>query len=112
MMTVWVVCAAVKAWRDSANDFGRIQLVKQYFMAVDGEEAPQDFCRLRCPCKSLEGWLPAGFTAPDAYKEMPAKMQQTGFTAVLSRAKSLFQQVQQDPFYAVVSFKDFKPEQQ
>lgn len=29
--------AAIKAWRDMGNDFGRIQLVKQYFMCIDGE---------------------------------------------------------------------------
>lgn len=31
------VCfAAIQAWRDMGNDYGRIQLVKQYFMCVSG----------------------------------------------------------------------------
>ena len=28
---------AIQAWRDMGNDYGRIQLVKQYFMCINGE---------------------------------------------------------------------------
>lgn len=28
--------AAIQAWRDAANDYARIQLVKQYFLCVEG----------------------------------------------------------------------------
>ena len=30
-------CAAIQAWRDAANDYARIQLVKQYFLCVEGQ---------------------------------------------------------------------------
>jgi len=76
---------AIKAWRDMGNDFGRIQLVKQYFMCVEG------------------------FTAPEAFREMPKKVEEKGVAGLITKARSLFQQVQQDPFYAVVTFKDSKP---
>ncbi len=29
--------AAIQAWRDMGNDYGRIQLVKQYFMCIEGK---------------------------------------------------------------------------
>ncbi len=54
----------------------------------------------------------AGFTEPDAYRELPQQVSQEGFGGLLEKAKSLFQQVQRDPFYAVVSYKDFKPTRQ
>ena len=33
----FMVDIAIQAWRDMGNDYGRIQLVKQYFMCVDGK---------------------------------------------------------------------------
>ena len=51
----------------------------------------------------------AGFTQPEALREMPRKVEEQGFAGVVMKARSLFQQVQQDPFYAVVSYKNSKP---
>ncbi len=50
-----------------------------------------------------------GFTEPEAFREMPKKVEEQGLGALVSKARNLFQKVQQDPFYAVVSYKDTKP---
>lgn len=76
---------AIKAWRDMGNDYGRIQLVKQYFLCIDG------------------------FTQPEALREIPKKVLERGLAGLVTKARNLFQQVQQDPFYAVVAYKDSKP---
>ena len=59
-------------------------------------------------CFFILRWA-AGFTQPEAFKEMPRKVEEQGFAGLVAKARSLVQQVQQDPFYAVVSYKDSKP---
>ena len=52
----------------------------------------------------------AGFTEPDAYKQLPDPVEQTGIAGLLNQVRGVFQQLQRDPFYAVVAYKDFKPQ--
>nr|QSQ68599.1 hypothetical protein PY_022127 [Puya raimondii] len=73
---------AVSAWRD-ATDYSRVQLVMQYFQCVEG------------------------FTQPEVVKKLPVKADddQTplgGIMMLLGFSRS-------DPFYAVISYRNFKP---
>ena len=52
--------------------------------------------------------LCSGFTDPEAYKEMPKTVERQGLAGLLDKARSLVQTINQDPFYAVVSYKDRK----
>ncbi|BDA49429.1 hypothetical protein COCOBI_14-0460 [Coccomyxa sp. Obi] len=76
---------AIQAWRDNSG-FGRMQLVKQYFLCVEG------------------------FTEPQALNDvdLSGEPKPQGFAAVLQNAQRLFQKVQGDPFYAVISYRNYK----
>ena len=73
---------AIAAWRDGTG-YSRSQLVKQYIGAV------------------------AGFTAPELITEVLT----TPDYSLLGRLKSLFARSSSDPFYAVVSYRNFKREE-
>ena len=53
----------------------------------------------------------AGFTEPQALNDvdLSEEPQPQGFAAVLRSAQRLFQRVQGDPFYAVISYRNYKP---
>lgn len=72
---------AISAWRD-ATDYSRVRLVMQYFQSVEG------------------------FTQPEVVKKLPVKADddQTplhGIMRLLGFSRS-------DPFYAVISYRNFK----
>lgn len=80
---------AIAAWRENSA-YGRIQLVKQY---------------LRCI---------AGFTEPEVVKEVPSAPAgrdsvASGPVQLLKAIGSFFQRSGQDPFYAVIAYRNFKP---
>lgn len=77
---------AVQLWRDS-NDYGRVQLVKQYFMSVRTED------------------MKLGFTEP-IQVEAP-KNGDTNNQSVVSRLSSLLFP-SKDPFYCVVAYKNMQ----
>ena len=51
-----------------------------------------------------------GFTLPEALREMPEEVKPSGPLGWFSQARSLVQGMQRDPFYAVISYKDSKPQ--
>lgn len=53
--------------------------------------------------------LHAGFTTPEALRELPKKVEATGIAKIIQTARELVQRVQQDPFYAVLAYKGSKP---
>ncbi|EFJ42486.1 hypothetical protein VOLCADRAFT_66880, partial [Volvox carteri f. nagariensis] len=75
---------AIAAWRD-ASGYARCQLVRQYFQAVSGFTEPQVLTETLGEAGSLVGRL----LGP--------------LTRLLQRSSS-------DPFYAVVSYRNFRPE--
>ena len=52
----------------------------------------------------------SGFTLPEALRELPKEVEPSGIAGFLTKAKNLIQKAQRDPFYAVISYKDSKPE--
>ena len=65
--------------------FGRVQLVRSYFAAV------------------------AGFTEPEALTRVDVQTRTGGpFGAALTAVRTLWQRSQQDPFYAVLAYRNFK----
>ncbi|EIE19047.1 S-adenosyl-L-methionine-dependent methyltransferase, partial [Coccomyxa subellipsoidea C-169] len=76
---------AIQGWRDNSG-FGRVQLVKQYFLCIEG------------------------FTEPEAVNDVDLSdaPQPQGIAALLQNAQKLFRRVQGDPFYAVISYRNFK----
>lgn len=52
----------------------------------------------------------AGFTEPQALNDVDLSEEPLpqGFAAVLQNARRLFQTVQGDPFYAVISYRNYK----
>ncbi|KAF3790137.1 hypothetical protein EJ110_NYTH16977 [Nymphaea thermarum] len=72
---------AISAWRDT-SDYGRIQLVVQYFQCV------------------------SGFTEPEVVRGMPRKQDDL---SPLTWIKRLIGKLNSDPFYAVISYKNFRP---
>eukprot|EP00897_Mesotaenium_endlicherianum_P008600 jgi/Mesen1/7769/ME000408S06885 len=80
---------AIASWRDSSG-YGRIQLVRQYFQCVQG------------------------FTVAEVVKDIPEpgsepKPKLPGPLQFLGNVLRLFQRSSQDPFYAVVAYRNFKP---
>ncbi|XP_078172272.1 S-adenosyl-L-methionine-dependent methyltransferases superfamily protein [Carex rostrata] len=71
---------AISAWREGTA-YSRVQLVVQYFLSVDG------------------------FTQPEVVKKLPMKSE----TSPLDGIMRLFGLSQSDPFYAVISYRNFKP---
>eukprot|EP00898_Chlorokybus_atmophyticus_P005716 jgi/Chlat1/6145/Chrsp41S05697 len=74
---------AIAAWREGTG-YSRVQLVKSYFLSVRGFTQPEVITELENP---------------------PA--QRRDFISTLVK---LFQRSSSDPFYAVVSYRNFKPE--
>jgi SAM-dependent methyltransferase len=70
---------AISAWRDGTA-YSRVQLVVQYFLSVDG------------------------FTQPEVVKK-PVKSENSPLDGIMR----LFGLSQSDPFYAVISYRNFKP---
>lgn len=77
---------AISAWRDG-TEYGRVQLVVEYFQCVDG------------------------FTQPEIIKKLPAAggdaAQGQGDDSLLRLLGLMFSG--SDPFYAVIAYKNFKP---
>jgi SAM-dependent methyltransferase len=71
---------AISAWRDGTA-YSRVQLVVQYFLSVDG------------------------FTQPEVVKKLPVKSENSPLDGIMR----LFGLSQSDPFYAVISYRNFKP---
>lgn len=80
---------AISAWRDSTG-YGRVQLVVQYFQCVQGFTQPEVIRKL--PTEK-DG------AAPQNQWPLNWIMQLTGLLSSSS-----------DPFYAVVAYRNFKPE--
>ena len=61
-------------------------------------------------CNAYAGCLAAGFTEPEAVNDVDLSdaPQPQGIAALLQNAQKLFRRVQGDPFYAVISYRNFK----
>ena len=70
---------AIGAWREGTA-YSRVQLVTQYFQCVEG------------------------FTQPEVVRELPA-----AGGSPLDAVMRLFSMASSDPFYAVISYRNFKP---
>lgn len=76
---------AIKAWRDT-SPYGRTSLVKQYFQCIPG------------------------FTEPHVVTKVEARQQKSGLAAAFEQLKqSLSFKQGQDPFNAVIAYKDYVP---
>lgn len=84
---------AIASWRDNSG-FGRTQLVKSYFQCVEGFTEPEVLTQVPIPegRQQDSGWLDG------LAKALPQPLQ-----ALLTRSSS-------DPFYAVLAYRNFKPE--
>ncbi|KAJ1696635.1 hypothetical protein LUZ63_005147 [Rhynchospora breviuscula] len=71
---------AISAWREGTG-YSRVQLVVQFFLSVDG------------------------FTQPEVVKKLPIKSDNSPLDGIMR----LFGLSQSDPFYAVISYRNFKP---
>ncbi len=88
IQAVWVppfYLQAIATWRDNSG-YGRVQLVKSYFTSVEG------------------------FTEPDVVTEVaPASPQPTTpWAKALKMVEMFMQRSQQDPFYAVIAYRNYK----
>ena len=112
---------AIQGWRDNSA-YGRVSLVKQYFQCVKGS-----FCKMSsmpaailthisiitCPQKTCsrsyrsQVGLCAGFTEAKVVTEVELPAQSlTGFASIQAKiSKLLGGATQQDPFYAVLAYK-------
>lgn len=79
---------AIQGWRDS-NDYGRIQLVKQYFMSVRTED------------------MRLGFTLPTQL-EAPKAIEATKQSFVSLITSFILSDGNKDPFYCVVAYKNMQ----
>lgn len=76
---------AIRAWTDN-SEYGRVSLVKQYFQCIDG------------------------FTPAEEVEEVDTSQEQPqGLAAFVSKLQGFSQH---DPFFAILSYKDFKPDGQ
>ena len=101
-----VYSKAIQGWRDNSA-FGRISLVKQYFQCVEGVLACSNLeCRdqLSLDCVVC---FDAGFTPAKVVTEVNVSSKPpTVWAALQDRVTKLLSgAVQQDPFYAVVAYK-------
>eukprot|EP00775_Hariotina_reticulata_P013533 gene13533-13659_t len=79
---------AISAWRDSTG-YGRCQLVKQYFQCVEGFTEPEVLLKV----------------------DLPASPQQQGLLNLLPQPlQQLLNRASNDPFYAVVAYRNFRAE--
>ena len=74
---------AIGAWREGSA-YSRVQLVTQYFQCVEG------------------------FTQPEVVRRLPDSDGKSG-SSPLEALMRLFGQANSDPFYAVISYRNFKP---
>ncbi|GFR47957.1 hypothetical protein Agub_g9761, partial [Astrephomene gubernaculifera] len=92
---------AIAAWRD-ATGYARCQLVRQYFQAVSGFTQPEVLTEVRQQLQQQESG-----TAGRSGSNTSAGGLLSGLLAPLQR---LFRRGgPSDPFYAVVSYREFKP---
>ncbi|WIA33350.1 hypothetical protein OEZ86_006487 [Tetradesmus obliquus] len=80
---------AITAWRDGTG-YGRCQLVKQYFQAVQGYTEPEVVVQVALPAAQQQGGGLAQL--------LPKQLQQ------------FFARASNDPFYAVLAYRNFKPD--
>lgn len=80
---------AIAAWRDGTG-YGRCQLVKQYFQAVQGYTEPEVVMQVALPAAQQQGGALAQL--------LPKQLQQ------------FFARASNDPFYAVLAYRNFKPD--
>jgi len=74
---------AISAWRDGTA-YSRVQLVTQYFQCVEG------------------------FTQPEVVRKLPSAGGSSP-SSPLDAVMRLFGVAGSDPFYAVISYRNFKP---
>jgi len=77
---------AITAWQMASSGYARVQLVKQYFQAVEGFTTPFSLTEVPLP-----------------NKEAPLSSRLPGFLAPVAK---LFERSASDPFYAVVAYKE------
>jgi hypothetical protein len=83
------VLQAIAAWRDGTG-YGRCQLVKQYFQAVQGYTEPEVVLQVPLPEGQQQG--------SGLLQLLPKQVQQ------------FFARTSSDPFYAVLAYRNFKPD--
>lgn len=86
---------AIASWRDNSG-YGRTQLVKSYFQCVEGFTEPEVLLQVPIPEERQQG-SGGGFLG-GLVQALPKPLQ-----TLLSRSGS-------DPFYAVLAYRNFKPE--
>lgn len=84
---------AISAWRD-ASGYARCQLVKQYFQAVEGFTQPEALTEVKPQAGD-------GSATRGGPQNLPGFL--GGFAKLFLRSSS-------DPFYAVLAYRNFKPE--
>lgn len=82
---------AIAAWRDADSGYARTQIVKSYFMAVEGFTLPEAILKVDLPGQSA-----------------PLSSRLPGPLATIAQ---LFERSSSDPFYGVVAYKDKRPQQ-
>lgn len=75
---------AISAWREGSA-YSRVQLVMQYFQCVEG------------------------FTQPEVVRRLPSDAGGGKSASPLDAVMRLFGLASSDPFYAVISHRNFKP---
>lgn len=86
---------AVAAWRES-SEYGRCQLVKQYFQCIEGFTPAEVLNKAPTSASGKAGRSPV---------DVLLKLIPGG-----SLLESLIGRTSTDPFYAVIAYKDFKPD--
>ena len=103
---------AIQGWRDNSA-YGRVSLVKQYFQCIKGS-----FCQLSSIPTAAISYalithakapitLEAGFTEAKVVTEVELPAQSlSGFASIQAKISKLIGgATQQDPFYAVLAYK-------
>lgn len=89
MSCLWL--QAITAWRDGTG-FSRCNLVKQYFQCVEGFTEPEVVLEVPLPASQQQGGV------QQLLRVLPKPLQQ-----LMGRAG-------QDPFYAVIAYRNFRAE--
>lgn len=77
---------AIAAWRNNDSGYGRCQLVKSYFQAVEG------------------------FTQPEVVLKVDAPKSPSILGSAVQALQRVFMSAVEDPFYAVIAYRNFKRE--
>jgi len=80
---------AIAAWRDADSGYARVQLVKSYFMAIEGFTRPEALLQVPLPNQ-----------APPLSSRLPGP---------LAQVAKLFERSATDPFYGVLAYKQPSP---